>query len=89
MISKCTRRQDAPSEFGAVGTVVAGRFDGAAQTLKRRDRPTGLMGELLSDKHGRAYAKRKFAQLQDRARGPQMSTLKAKRKALALRKKGR
>ena len=43
------KRQDAPSEFAALGTVVAGKFDGASGTLKKRERKTGLMGELLAD----------------------------------------
>ena len=81
------KRHDAPSEFAQLGTVVAGRFDGAAATLKRKERKTGLMAELVADGSGRAYAKRKFSALQDRARGPNQSTLKAKRKALNARKR--
>ena len=83
------KRQDAPSEFAALGTVVAGKFDGASGTLKKRERKTGLMGELLADSGARSYAKRRFTAVQERQRGPGLSTLKAKRKALARRKKGR
>ena len=83
------KRQDAPSEFAALGTVVAGKFDGASGTLKKRERKTGLMGELLADAGARSYAKRRFTAVQERQRGPGLSTLKAKRKALARRKKGR
>ena len=83
------KRQDAPSEFAALGTVVAGKFDGASGTLKKRERKTGLMGELLADSGARSYAKRRFTAVQERQRGPGLSTLKQKRKALARRKKGR
>ena len=83
------KRQDAPSEFAALGTVVAGKFDGASGTLKKRERKTGLMGELLADAGARSYAKRRFTAVQVRQRGPGLSTLKQKRKALARRKKGR
>ena len=83
------KRQDAPSEFAALGTVVAGKFDGASGTLKKRERKTGLMGELLADAGARSYAKRRFTAVQERQRGPGLSTLKQKRKALARRKKGR
>jgi hypothetical protein len=83
------KRQDAPSEFAALGTVVAGKFDGASGTLKRKERKTGLMGELLADSGARSYAKRRFTAVQERQRGPGLSTLKQKRKALARRKKGR
>ena len=83
------KRQDAPSEFAALGTVVAGKFDGASGTLKKRERKTGLMGELLADSGARSYAKWRFTAVQERQRGPGLSTLKAKRKALARRKKGR
>ena len=83
------KRQDAPSEFAALGTVVAGKFDGASGTLKKRERRTGLMGELLADSGARSYAKRRFTAVQERQRGPGLSTLKQKRKALARRKKGR
>ena len=79
----------APSEFAALGTVVAGKFDGASGTLKKRERKTGLMGELLADAGARSYAKRRFTAVQERQRGPGLSTLKQKRKALARRKKGR
>ena len=83
------KRQDAPSEFAALGTVVAGKFDGASGTLKKRERKTGLMGGLLADAGARSYAKRRFTAVQERQRGPGLSTLKQKRKALARRKKGR
>ena len=83
------KRQDAPSEFAALGTVVAGKFDGASGTLKKRERKTGLMGELLADSGARSYAKRRFTAVQERQRGPGLSTLKQKRKTLARRKKGR
>ena len=83
------KRQDAPSDFAALGTVVAGKFDGASGTLKKRERKTGLMGELLADSGARSYAKRRFTAVQERQRGPGLSTLKQKRKALARRKKGR
>ena len=68
---------------------MAGKFDGASGTLKKRERKTGLMGELLADAGARSYAKRRFTAVQERQRGPGLSTLKQKRKALALRKKGR
>ena len=71
------------------GTVIAGKYDGASGTLKKRDRKAGLMGELLADTGARAYAKRRSTAVQERQRGPGLSTLKAKRKALARRKKGR
>ena len=83
------KRQDAPSEFAQLGTVIAGKYDGASGTLKKRDRKAGLMGELLADTGARAYAKRRSTAVQERQRGPGLSTLKAKRKALARRKKGR
>ena len=51
------KRQDAPSEFAALCTAVAGKFDGASGTLKKRERKTGLMGELLADAGARSYAK--------------------------------
>ncbi|KAH8070480.1 hypothetical protein JL721_5254 [Aureococcus anophagefferens] len=45
---------------------VAGAFEGRGQTLRRRDRKTSLMG-AASATTKRAYAKRKFTQIQDKA----------------------
>lgn len=74
------KKHDALSPFAQIGTVVAGAFEGRGQTLRRRDRKTSLMGELLGDETKRAYAKRKFTQIQDKARGPGNARLKGKKK---------
>ena len=81
------KRQDAPSEFAALGTVVAGKFDGGSGTLKKRERKTGLMGELLADSGARSYAKRRFTRSKKGSAGRAVDA-EAKRKALARRKKG-
>ena len=74
------KKHDALSPFAQIGTVVAGAFEGRGQTLRRKDRKTSLMGELLGDETKRAYAKRKFTQIQDKARGPGNARLKGKKK---------
>ncbi len=77
------KKQDALSPFAQVGTVVAGAFESKSQTLKRKDRKTSLMAELLADDTKRAYAKRKFAAIQEKARGPNNSKLKGKKRHAA------
>ena len=51
------KRQDAPSEFAALGTVVAGKFDGASGTLKKERAEDGAHGRALADAGARSYAK--------------------------------
>ena len=52
------KRQDAPSEFAALGTVVAGKFDGASGTLKKRERKT-----RPPTAQRRTYAARRWLQM--------------------------
>ena len=76
------KKTDKLSEFAQLGTVVAGPFDKASETLTKRQRRTTLTAELLADRDAKAYAKRKYNDLQA-AKQPLRHNNKSSHKAAA------
>lgn len=56
------KKTDKVSEFAQLGTVIAGPFE--RKKLSKRQQKSSLTAELLADKDARAFAKRKYNQLQ-------------------------
>lgn len=56
------KKTDKVSEFAQLGTVIAGRYE--RKKLTKRQQKKSLTDELLADKDARAFAKRKYSQLQ-------------------------
>lgn len=73
------KKTDRISDKAQLGTVIAGPFD--RHSLKRKQRRPTLAAEFLADADVRAYAKRRYAELQaDSYRTPRVATTKRRRR---------
>lgn len=74
------KKTDRISDKAQLGTVLAGPFD--RHSLKRKQRRPTLADEFLADADVRAYAKRRYAELQaDSYRTPRVAAMKRRRRA--------
>jgi hypothetical protein len=78
---------DRPGKFVQLGTVVQGRDEFYTSRLVRKERRTNLVEELLADTKARAYTKRKYNAIQDKAQKKQKFGAAKKGKKIGFNKK--